>query len=465
MSFIKESFPSELLPGVIQDYLKLCTNATEAPDEFLAAGALAVAAALAGPHYKVSGMPLNNFFLVVGGTGLSRKTTALSLAVDLFYLCLKLRPDLTHVRTLKDGQYRNHNAYEFVSTFSVEGIMEQALSHGGSTFARMNEYGSIFQLQKRQAQGNTITELTDMYDGRPISKKTVAKNIYIEKYALTLLASSTKEWVRDFGSTFNTSGGFVNRHLVFMGETNRINPFPVDIGESDLTDIVQTFLKIIPEEMSVQMVGERVEWVAGAPREIPLSVKSKELWARYYYDEYRKLKAITSTRTVEIAARELSHAIKLAALRVLMDQRIEIGVQDLIFGARLARWSTRNSLELLNTEARFDFGDLTNIAKWIINYLRIEEPQDKTEIAQRFGGKQLNVNTALKVLVDGKWLEEVGRGFKLGPKLQAQDFEVQEFFGKSSICEHLEKMDLEATTKIHGDPSLFDNSSESKPIG
>jgi hypothetical protein len=450
VNFSKEEFPYDLLPQPIQDYLALYRSISESPDEYLVASALAIASALAGPHYTVNGNRLNNFYLLVGRTSIARKTTAVNFATELYLKCRAKRPDLTYQPPEEEKQKEKRQkaeAYPFVSSFSVEGLMEGLLTTGSSVLARMNEYGSLFQINKRQAQGNTITDLTDLYDCKPFGKRTVSKSFESSGYAITILASSTKEWIRELGSQHNTAGGFVNRHLIFQAEAERVIPFSEAVPEARLAPIVESLASIIPYGITASPLDGIVSWHAPPPKNILLDGGARLLWDKLYRAETKTLRSLQNERVAEIAGRELSHALKLAALRAVLSGRLVIEQEDLVFGARLARCSTQHALDLLQVEAHFDFGSLTKPAKKIIKLLREEEPRDKTEIAQSFGGQQDRVNAALDMLVRGDWLtKDEHKRFSLGPKFQVQDSEARESFGKSCIYDCLEKLNLETTS-------------------
>lgn len=461
---MKETFPFDLLPGVVAHFIEKIEDRNESPREFLVASFLAATSALAGPHYRLEGGSLlNNYYLIIGRTSIDRKTTALSLGVELYERCISDCPDLSFEKVLPDQTVKKLSAYGFVSNFSVEGLLQYRLLTGTSTLARMNEYGTLFQIQRRQGQGNTITDLTDLYDCKPVEKVTVGKSLCARDYALTLLVSSTKEWIQDFGSMSNTSGGYTNRHLIFTGESSKNIANPKNFPPEEFIVFVETLKNnILPKDISYQDLPEGGAWTA-KQLTMSLSQEASTLWESYYSSERLRLRKVRNPRALEIGGREDSHAKKLAALRALLEGRKIIGPDDLVFGARLARWSTRNALDLIIPKVDFDFGYYSESAKKIVSFLANEAPQSKTELAQRIGGKQDVVNMALKLLIDRGLIEKTESGYNLSLGSQVQESEVEEYFGKSSICDEAKKLNLETTGMLSSGNKLFDNESQQMP--
>ena len=56
-----ESFPLELAPQLVRDFVEIHQNYTEAPDEFLAISAIFAASTIAGKWVEFNKQPLNNY--------------------------------------------------------------------------------------------------------------------------------------------------------------------------------------------------------------------------------------------------------------------------------------------------------------------------------------------------------------------------------------------------------------------
>ncbi len=162
----REGFPMNLAPDLVRDFVEAHQRYTESPDEFIATSALYAGSIVAGRWVEFNNQFLNNYYLIVGPTGTAKKTTGQKLSMKLLTDVKLLNPFLQfrpiEIKDNEEQPVGPDSAYPLVTHFSIEGLQSHAVGDGTSTAIQMGEYGSLFQVGKRQSQQNTISELTNI---------------------------------------------------------------------------------------------------------------------------------------------------------------------------------------------------------------------------------------------------------------------------------------------------------------
>lgn len=441
-----EPFPLNFSPSIVRDFVKIYSEYTEAPDEFLASVPLFIASVLAGSWFKIDHQYLNNYYLLVGPTGTARKTTAQNLAMSLLKEIKDGMPNLVYQLPRDDEDTKAElqgadTAYPLVTHFSIEGLQTRAIGVGTSTAIQIGEYGSLFEVGRRQSQQNTISELTNMYDGNLISVKTLSRLVNAHGYVISIFGASTASWLNDFFSGRNVSGGFVNRHLIFSGIPERILPKPKQPPQKLRDDLVSRFRDLIPNDLQSEVTEGRISW--NATRAVTgWSTSAERSWAKYYPNRIRIFRNLTSPIVAELSARELTHAIKLAGLSAFLSRRRIVNDEDLEFGIRLSRWSSRNAMNLVSSSVSYSS---TRESDRVMNKLKKSGPISKTDLARALGGNQKEINRAIgHMLVDGI-LQDCPDGLLrlISETSNSQPNEIEKFFGKTDASEFTLEKKLE----------------------
>lgn len=439
-----EQFPIECAPTLVRAFVDEHKKYTESPDEFLATIPLYLAGVLAGRWVKFNGQFLNNYYLIVGPTGKVKKTTAQDLAVKLLSAARKEHGGLDfEIVAKEEGELPPSgpsSAYPVSTHFSIEGLQAHALGIGTSAAISMGEYSTLFAIGRRQGQGNTIPELTSLYDGSPIAVKTLSRNSFAEEYAVSLLACSTDAWLADFCSDGNVAGGFVNRHLLIRGEATRIIACPEPPSDVIWSAFISSFVGLIPSDLRSGLQNNRVAWSA-TQKKVEWSPGLEKVWEEYYGRRVRERRDLSSDQLAEISARELTHATKLTGLSAFLEGRDKVIPQDLEFGCRFARWSLQNAISIISGT----YKPPSPLARRIYDKLKKQGSMTRTQLQQWLGGKQDGFERAIKGLLLDEVVCEPQRGTLVfqatSPKFQSQ--ELEKSFGKSDICELLAAWDLE----------------------
>jgi len=93
---MSEEFPMDLLPKTVWEYVALCSECTESPEEFHVAGALFITSLLVGSWTTINCTKLNNYYLLIGDTGTTKKSTAQNLAIKMCREIFLQNPDLNY---------------------------------------------------------------------------------------------------------------------------------------------------------------------------------------------------------------------------------------------------------------------------------------------------------------------------------------------------------------------------------
>lgn len=219
--------------GFLRDYVRFVSPLTEAPIQYHIATALALVATVLGRNVYLSEGATkhypNLYLLVIGESGISRKSTALSLIYDFLP---KIDPD-----------------YILGSTMSIEALLDNLRVKN----CRIIVYDELKQLiineEKSYGKG-IITFFTSIWSNPP-TYRVDTKNIKyedrtIQNPTLNILAASTPDWLQLKES--DVLGGFLGRFLPICS-SNEQKRIPIrekmDITQkSNLTDALRVISNV-----------------------------------------------------------------------------------------------------------------------------------------------------------------------------------------------------------------------------
>jgi len=341
-----------------------------------------------------------------------------------------------------------HSPFELITHFSVEGLQTLGIGSGRSTGLKIGEYSTIFEINGRKGQGNTIPELTDMYDGGFINTALLGRAVNAENYLVSILAGSTASWLESFVQGKNIAGGFTNRHACFSGVPRQIIPFQKEIPPEKFRRLVEQFSELIPRGLQGAEANDGgVVWTAER-RSLQWGTHARNAWEAYYRERTGEMRSISGSIVSDLCARELTHALKFTGLAVTLDHKDLVERRHLEFGVRLARACIRNLANLLTNQQNTSTKDPHT--RRIVELLRKRGPMTKQDLARALGGKQLPYNRAIEHMkIEGVILEEEENLLQLRVPTsnQFQD-EVSNFLGKTGISEIFNKAELEVGCEI-----------------
>jgi putative DNA primase/helicase len=225
-------FTPDLLPeGVLRDYVDFAYPLTEASMQYHIATGLGMIAGILGRNICLKDgantLYTNLYMLVVGESGMARKSTALNI-------CYKFLPHIDPKLILG-------------VVMSLEGCLEAFQNHN----THMVIYDEIKQLivndEKNYGKG-LITLYTTLW-GCPPAYRVDTKNVKQDKRmilnpTLSILAATTPNWLEL--KEQDVLGGFLGRFLPIYADTQdkRRLPIPPPMDDKCLQDLIEKFQKV-----------------------------------------------------------------------------------------------------------------------------------------------------------------------------------------------------------------------------
>lgn len=322
-------YEKENLPRTfVDDYLAWATSKTDAPHEYHVAGAFTILSTVFSDfghaHPQWGPLPLNLWFMVLGSTTLSRKSTTKSLMLSV-------------VEELETDMYK----YDLGSKFTAEGLDEalrnnanrSALLHRDEIQAFMKEADAKPYLQGVKG------ELTELYDGKVSGKLRASgdKNEQQRKGArvsMVLFAMGIEEQLAEYLTIEDFQSGFLTRFVFVTApppartkENDRINQAnpneakngdPLLIGLTDRLREARTMWE---------------SWADPTGRTIPV-MATEEAWERFnkFVTDVKDAADGAERKAVVEAsvARLINSIIKAATLLAMWDMEDEVSLKHML---------------------------------------------------------------------------------------------------------------------------------------
>lgn len=377
-------------------------GSTDASPLILAQAGLSVLSTLAGKFVTINGETrLNEYYACIGATA-SRKTTGQKYARRLLKDVISSRADLSSTLAPKADdrlEPMSFSQIENVSGFSVEGLEQVFMGSGISGLVTPGEYKTVFDIQKRQSQGNTISSLVSFYDGEPITTVLRSRKVVIRDHCLTMLAVSTPTWFKQALSSDLIASGFLNRHLIIKCEAPEEPQITESRPDTELWQKLVSQFASIPGQRAFEIRDGSPSWTSS---EVDLRFaddSARDIFGDYYR-ELHKRKIEANEEDADLIAREDVHALKLAGIKAFGERLPHIDTECVLFGIEMAQYSSK-TLETLLIDMR-----VTPLQQHVAKtyfFILSRWQRDKLgtghgDISRHFGGKQLLFREALDLL-------------------------------------------------------------------
>lgn len=195
----------------VQRYVEWAETVTDAPREFLTAGALACLSAALGRNVCINNRIFTNLWIVLmGESSVMRKSTAVALA-----------------RTVCEAA----GVSTFPDRITPESFYETLAANPQGLFALGELGGWLGSLARSYAMG-LKQDMAELYDCpsefRRIRKdaKGRVKQFKINRPYITILSASTTEWFEEHISETDAGGGFLPRFNYVIGTSREPYPIP-----------------------------------------------------------------------------------------------------------------------------------------------------------------------------------------------------------------------------------------------
>jgi Protein of unknown function (DUF3987)/RepB DNA-primase from phage plasmid len=224
--------------GFVHKYYEWAVQQTDAAEIYHEASAIMILSTLLSGmitlpvSFQPRGMKLNLWFMLLGDTTLTRKSTAMKMAVDML-------GDVTNDDTV------------VANDASVEGLAV-ALSlrpNQPSIFLRDEFSGFIEMMQKRDYYAGMAETLTKLYDGDNVKRQLARSTITIQHPILIMFTGGIRSRILELMNEDYIRSGFLPRFLFFSGlsDINRFRPTapPQEEADHGRADLVRFLMEAV----------------------------------------------------------------------------------------------------------------------------------------------------------------------------------------------------------------------------
>jgi hypothetical protein len=349
---------AEFTNTFIDDYIewaKLATDATPVYHELSAAILLSAVVAehvAFKPSYAPQGMHPNLWGMVLGETTLTRKSTAMDMAI---HMLSEVDPDAL---LATDG--------------SVEGVLSSISTRPGrvGVFYRDEISGLLEGINKRDYLGAMPETFTKLYDGSTQKRVLRKEEIIVRKPIFIFFGGGIREKTYSLLSEQYVTSGFLPRFLVVSGDNDlsRLRPTgpPQAIGVTERERLVNHLLDLKEAYMSgtvMRIAGQAVDLGSTGDAPSKEAVLSPDAWELNAEIEMKMVHAAAnhylSDRALPTFERLSRSLTKLAILLAVSRQpdpgpSFPVERQDIVNAARfIQRWGV-HSIHLIFSVGRTD---------------------------------------------------------------------------------------------------------------
>ena len=322
-------YEKENLPRTfIDDYLAWATSKTDAAHEYHVAGAFTILSTVFGDFGhampKWGPLPLNLWFMVLGSTTLSRKSTTKHLMLSL-------------IEALESEDY----PYDLGSKFTAEGL-DEALRRGANRSALLHR--DEIQAFMKEADAKPYLqgvkgELTELYDGK-VSGKLRASGEKTEqqrkgaRVALVLFTMGIEKQLAEYLTLEDFQSGFLTRFIYVRADAPVRTKASDYVAQADPWEAKQG--DPIFDAMKDRMKEAREHWEGWAdPTEKTIPVlctpEAWERWNQFITEALDAAQGAERSQVVEAAASRLSNSVlKAATLLAMWDMHDEVGLKHML---------------------------------------------------------------------------------------------------------------------------------------
>lgn len=331
--------------GFVERYIEWASGLGDAAPQYHQVGAFTILSALLSGRVVLptsfGTIRPNLWYMILGDTTLTRKTTAMELAIDLV---MEVDPDCIMAT---DG--------------SVEGLLQQLSMRPRrpSIFMRDEFSGLLEMMVKREYYAGMAEVLTKMYDGKMQKRVLRKETVTVRDPILIILAAGIRSRVTGLLTHEHVSSGFVPRFVFVTAESDasRLQPLGpptarVVGNRSALLEEMERLVDhygqsstiVIPEQG--QKMKEQTEWHAEL---------TSEAWARYNQLETDLVKSGLESEQPDmmtplydrLAKSGLKAAILLAAARRL-ESKVVVETSDILHAIRYVEQWRAYAIEIVN---------------------------------------------------------------------------------------------------------------------
>jgi hypothetical protein len=292
--------------------------------------------------------------------------------------------------------------YQYVPGLgSAEGLVAALDGKDKVVLVSEGEFRSITAKGNQGTSNTLIPKLTDIYDCPPIITLLTRSNpITSINPFLSILTSSTPEWLSEHLPEGDIWGGFANRFLFVKGYYTKAISWPKSIDTSK-SQVVALHLKEIRDWASVHAASDSKGFI-----EVPEELK-KEIWEPYYLglrDRMRDMRDINAL----LLQRVSEYAVKLSLLYAAADMSSVVSAEHLNMAIAFSKQTERDIIQLFS-----GFGETsyTKTEKRVEEYIRMQGGKAaRRDIQRKFNMSKKSLEEVVKyLLASGEYRESTER--------------------------------------------------------
>jgi len=332
--------------GFVERYIEWASSLGDAATQYHQAGAFTILSALLSGRVTLptSYGPVvpNLWFMILGDTTLTRKTTAMDIAMDCL---MEVDQD---VILATDG--------------SVEGLMQQLSTRPKrpSIFLRDEFSGLLEMITKKDYYAGMAEVLTKLYDGK-MQKRVLRKEEVVVRHPILLIfAGGIRNRVQGLLTHEHVSSGFIPRFVFVTAEsdTSKLQPLGPPTAKvlgnkqqllDEMTNMQQHYGQT--RAVHIKERGEHAQIEARTDAEL-----TPEAWLRYNDLELSLIQSGLQSEKPELmtplfdrlAKNTLKAAVLLAAARQVGQTGVTVEVADILHAIRYCKQWRAYSIEVVN---------------------------------------------------------------------------------------------------------------------
>ncbi len=310
------AFPETAYIGVAADFADTYATACESPKSYFYLSFLTCLGALVGDRVCLQGAtraPARLYTVLLGPSGISRKSTAIKLTADFFARHIVSFPI---VRGLG----------------SAEGLAKTISKRGYTNCLMVFDELRTF-VDKAKIEGSILLSIVNtLFDETRAENHTKGHDIELQDVHLSLLSACTLDTFANLFDSNFVAIGFPNRLLLVLDESKGSIPVPREVPQ----DIEQALAK----ELGTILYGLR-PYTPANPLVMRLTPEALTIWSEFYKTIPR---TVTGTRVDAIA-------LRLAMLIALSANKHEIDAEVVQAAIEIAKWQLAVREEVMPVEA------------------------------------------------------------------------------------------------------------------
>lgn len=340
--------PDACYAGWLGEYVEMMLPLCEAPPQFHLASAMGLAGATfgrrLGVRYVSKTIYANQYFMLIGVAGDSKKDTAIELALEL--------PDR------RGSMGPAHRPFEILTDVgSAEGLIGQ-LSATPNLMLYITEYERLSQNAKRKSTSTIIPTLTTAWNAPNVMQTGTREetNLQAKLPTLSILAAVQPDILTEQMTPAEMSSGFASRWLYVPGKPNAILPDPPDIDEKAANRL---YLNIAQQADAYGRVGDTGKTV------LNLSASSKQRWHDWYHLDHERKSRLNEIEAA-VASRLAVHIRKIALIYAGIEGATSIELNHLESAIAFVEWCWEHTFQLMQTWGTSFWGQIEERIKLVL---------------------------------------------------------------------------------------------------